>query len=71
MHNEDDFQTHVVTEQSLLETALATSRATIEASERERELLHRRLAEVERAIQQAKMIVADVEARLAARGEDE
>ena len=71
MHNEDDFQTHVVTEQSLLETALATSRATIESSERERELLQRRLGEVERAIQQAKMIVADVEARLAARGEDE
>ncbi len=64
VHGDDDQATHVVTERSLLEAALATARTTIEASEREREQLQRRLAEVERAIHQARTIVADVEARL-------
>lgn len=71
MHTDDDQQTSVVTERVLLETALATSRATIELNERERVQLQRRLQEVEHAIQQAKTIVADVEARLTARGESE
>jgi hypothetical protein len=64
VHSEDDQQTHVVTERSLLEAALTTARRTIEANEREREQLQRRLAEVERAIHQARTIVTDVEARL-------
>jgi hypothetical protein len=63
MHD-DDQQTHVVTERALLEAALATARTTIEASEREREQLQRRLAEVEHAIHQARTIVRDVETRL-------
>jgi hypothetical protein len=65
MFSEDEQQTHVVTERSLLEAALATARTTIEANERERDQLHRRLAEVERSLHQARTIVADVEARIA------
>jgi hypothetical protein len=61
---EDDVQTSIVTETSLLEAALATARQTIAASERERDLLMRRLAEVEQAITQARTIVEDVVARL-------
>ena len=61
---DDDIHTSVVTESSLLEAALETARQTIAANEREREQLARRLAEVEQAIAQAKMIIADVEARL-------
>jgi hypothetical protein len=66
INRDDDQQTHVVTERSLLEAALATARTTIDANEREREQLHRRLSEVDQAIRQARTIVADVEARLAA-----
>jgi hypothetical protein len=64
--SEDEVRTSVVAESTMLEAALDTARQTIEANERERAHLTRRLAEVEQAIAQARTIVADVEARLRA-----
>ncbi len=66
-HSEEDTRTLQLTERGLLEGALRTAKHTIAINEPEAQRLRTRLEDLERTIAQARLIVADVEARL---GED-